>query len=137
MAELESDEFDCDASFVSRSNTADDICADERRRVAGFRGFYSCVPGIPRFLHNCEWVSECSISHSEFFFFFFKFEQTDPVAPSGSPPLLSLNGHADSFSLCTNTSANARLDVVFSPVTGHPHYDLDSCQPINIQVITH
>ncbi|KAF8172113.1 hypothetical protein BJ912DRAFT_994517, partial [Pholiota molesta] len=61
---------------------------------------------------------------------------TDPTAPAGSPSLLSLNGHADAFSLCTNTSANARVDVVFSPVTGHPHYDLSTCQPINIQVIT-
>ncbi|KAF8959705.1 hypothetical protein BDZ97DRAFT_1922687 [Flammula alnicola] len=61
---------------------------------------------------------------------------TDNAAPVGSPPLLAFNGKADAFSLCTNTSANARVDVVFSPVTGHPHYTLDSCQPINIQVIT-
>ena len=42
----------------------------------------------------------------------------------------------DAFSLCTNTSANARVDVVFSPVTGHPHYVLDDCEPVSIQVIT-
>ncbi|PPR05178.1 hypothetical protein CVT26_012264 [Gymnopilus dilepis] len=59
---------------------------------------------------------------------------TDPTAPSGSPPLLAFNGIANGFSLCTNTSANARVDVVFSPVTNHPHYSIDSCQPINIQV---
>ncbi|KAF5318168.1 hypothetical protein D9619_012137 [Psilocybe cf. subviscida] len=61
---------------------------------------------------------------------------TDHAAPNGSPALLAFNNKPDAFSLCTNTSANGRLDVVFSPVTGHPHYTLDTCQPINIQVIT-
>jgi hypothetical protein len=62
--------------------------------------------------------------------------QTDHAAPVGSPALLAFNNKPDAFSLCTNTSANGRLDVVFSPVTGHPHYILDDCQPVNIQVIT-
>uniref|UniRef100_A0A8H7Y1L9 WSC domain-containing protein n=1 Tax=Psilocybe cubensis TaxID=181762 RepID=A0A8H7Y1L9_PSICU len=61
---------------------------------------------------------------------------TDPTAPVGSPPILAFNGQANAFSLCTNTSANARVDLVFSPVTGHPHYTLDTCQPVNVQVIT-
>jgi len=62
----------------------------------------------------------------------------DPTAVArddSSPPLLAFNGKADAFSLCTNISANARVDVVFSPVTGHPHYILDDCEPVNIQVI--
>ncbi|PPQ91781.1 hypothetical protein CVT25_000426 [Psilocybe cyanescens] len=61
---------------------------------------------------------------------------TDTAAVIGSPPILAFNGKADAFSLCTNTSANARVDLVFSPVTGHPHYTLDTCQPVNVQVIT-
>jgi len=61
---------------------------------------------------------------------------SDPTAVAGSPPLLAFNGKADSFSLCTNTSANARVDVVFLPVTGHPHYVLEDCEPVSIQVIT-
>ncbi|CAA7260965.1 unnamed protein product [Cyclocybe aegerita] len=60
----------------------------------------------------------------------------DNAAPISSPPLLAFDNKADAFSLCTNTSANGRKDVVFSPVTGHPHYLLDDCQPINIQVLT-
>ncbi|KAG6827770.1 hypothetical protein H0H87_003657 [Tephrocybe sp. NHM501043] len=61
---------------------------------------------------------------------------TDIASAAGSPPLLSFGGKADAFSLCTNLTANNRLDVVYSPVTGHPHYTLDSCSPISIQVIT-
>ncbi|KAG6916911.1 hypothetical protein DXG01_004744 [Tephrocybe rancida] len=61
---------------------------------------------------------------------------TDVGNAVGSPPLLSFGGKADAFSLCTNLTANNRLDVVYSPVTGHPHYTLNSCNPISIQVIT-
>jgi hypothetical protein len=60
----------------------------------------------------------------------------DISATTGSPSLLAFNGQTSQFALCTNTSANARVDVVFAPVTGHPHYNIDTCQPIKIQVIT-
>ncbi|KAF9528241.1 hypothetical protein CPB83DRAFT_854691 [Crepidotus variabilis] len=79
-------------------------------------GFVASIPAFPGFQSYCT--------------------MTDSAAPPGSPPILAFDGKPDAFSLCTNTSANARLDVVFSPVTGHPHYLLDDCQPINIQVIT-
>ncbi|KAG6811805.1 hypothetical protein H0H92_005728 [Tricholoma furcatifolium] len=60
----------------------------------------------------------------------------DASSPTGSPPLLSFADSADSFSLCTNSSANNRLDVVYSPVTGHPNYSIDDCSPVTIQVIS-
>lgn len=61
--------------------------------------------------------------------------QEDTASAVGSPPLLSFGGKADAFSLCSNNTANGRLDVVYSPVTGHPHYSLSDCNPITIQVI--
>jgi len=51
--------------------------------------------------------------------------------------LLSFGGKTDSWSLCTNTSANAngRVDLVFSPVTNHPNYAFSSCNAVTIQLI--
>ncbi|RDB19387.1 hypothetical protein Hypma_013560 [Hypsizygus marmoreus] len=59
----------------------------------------------------------------------------DTSAAVGSPAVLAFGGKTDAFSLCRNSTANDRLDVVFSPVTGHPHYSLDNCSPVTIQVI--
>ncbi|KAJ7290201.1 WSC domain-containing protein [Mycena rebaudengoi] len=58
---------------------------------------------------------------------------TDATAPLR----LSFGGKSDSWSLCTNTSANAngRVDLVFSPVTNHPHYAFSSCNAVTIQLI--
>jgi len=51
--------------------------------------------------------------------------------------VLSFGGKSNSWSLCTNTTANAngRVDLVFSPVTNHPHYAFSSCNAVTIQVI--
>lgn len=99
--------------------------------------FVASVPAFPGSQVYCTMVSvNTSCVHSPKQAYSFKFIKTDPVAPIGSPALLSLNNRADAFSLCTNTSANARSDVVFSPVTGHAHYSLSTCQPVKIQVIT-
>jgi hypothetical protein len=56
---------------------------------------------------------------------------------SAGTNLLSFGGKTDAFSLCPNLTAqaNGRLDVVFSPVTGHPHYNLDDCSAISIEVV--
>jgi hypothetical protein len=102
--------------------------------------FVASVPAFPGFQGYCTMVSSsllCTNISNEFTNSIFVY-QSDPtvVANSGSPPLLAFNGKADAFSLCTNTSANARVDVIFSPVTGHPHYVLDDCKPVSIQVIT-
>ncbi|KAF9446564.1 hypothetical protein P691DRAFT_794299 [Macrolepiota fuliginosa MF-IS2] len=59
----------------------------------------------------------------------------DISAPAGSPSLLAFGGKADAFSLCTNLTANNRLDLVYSPVTGHPHYISTDCQPVLVQMI--
>jgi hypothetical protein len=57
----------------------------------------------------------------------------DPTAlAAGNPPLLALGGKSDTFALCPNNTVNNRLDLVFSPVTGHPHYDLNSCQGVDV-----
>ncbi|KAJ7718195.1 WSC domain-containing protein [Mycena maculata] len=56
---------------------------------------------------------------------------------TNAPPLLSFGGKDDSWALCTNISANAnnRVDLVFSPVTNHPHYEFSSCNAVTIQMI--
>jgi len=61
----------------------------------------------------------------------------NPVSPSGpfiGFPVLSVNGHADLWGLCTNTSAGGRVDVVYSPVANHPHYNKDDCQGVYLQM---
>ncbi|KAJ7107209.1 hypothetical protein C8R43DRAFT_1045072 [Mycena crocata] len=54
-----------------------------------------------------------------------------------APLLLSFGGKSDSWSLCTNTTenANGRTDLVFSPVTNHPHYAFSSCNAVTVQMI--
>lgn len=100
--------------------------------------FVASIPAFPGFQGYCTMVSYLlGTTYQKIkvcFFFVYQSDLTD-VAGSGSPPLLAFNGKADAFSLCTNMSANARIDVVFSPVTGHPHYVLDDCEPVSIQVI--
>jgi len=61
--------------------------------------------------------------------------QTSTIA--NAPLLLSFGGKFDAWSLCTNTSdnANGRTDLVFSPVTNHPHYAFSSCNAVTIQMI--
>jgi len=56
---------------------------------------------------------------------------------TNTAPILSFGGKSDSFALCLNTTSNAdgRLDVVFAPVTNHPHYSFDSCSSVTIQVV--
>ncbi|KAK7035979.1 WSC domain-containing protein [Favolaschia claudopus] len=51
--------------------------------------------------------------------------------------LLSFGGKTDSWSLCTNTTANAngRVDLVFAPVTNHPHYAFSSCNAVTVKLI--
>ncbi|KAJ7592059.1 WSC domain-containing protein [Mycena floridula] len=46
--------------------------------------------------------------------------------------VLAFGGKSDAFSLCPNNTANGRLDVVFQPVTGHPHYALSECDAVTI-----
>ena len=105
--------------------------------------FVASIPAFPGFQGYCTMISSLlCINISNNFIkiipFFPPAYQSDPtvVANGGGPSLLAFNGIADAFSLCTNTSANARVDVIFFPVTGHPHYVLDDCKPVSIQVIT-
>ncbi|CAA7262884.1 unnamed protein product [Cyclocybe aegerita] len=61
----------------------------------------------------------------------------NPISPDGpfiGYPLLSVSGHTDLWALCTNTTDNNRLDIVYSPVSNHPHYTLSACQEVYIQM---
>ena len=139
MAEFEHAELYHFSSLSHHTNTTDVLRLGKRWRIPQFRCFHTRVPWLPGILHRSSSpLSFYYIPNKILNFYFFSVDQSDPItdAGSGSPPLLSFNGKADAFSLCTNTSANARVDVVFSPVTGHPHYILDDCEPISIQVIT-
>ncbi|KAF7294525.1 hypothetical protein MIND_00989000 [Mycena indigotica] len=55
-----------------------------------------------------------------------------------SPLILSVAGKTNSWSLCSNTTffnADGRVDLVFNPVTNHPHYAFSSCNAVSVQVI--
>ncbi|KAI0040111.1 WSC-domain-containing protein [Auriscalpium vulgare] len=50
-------------------------------------------------------------------------------------PLLAVNGHADQWAVCPNSTADGRLDVVFAPIANHPHYSLSECADIFIEIV--
>ncbi|KAL0947758.1 hypothetical protein HGRIS_013836 [Hohenbuehelia grisea] len=52
-----------------------------------------------------------------------------------APPLLAFNGNTANWALCPNNTANGRMDVVFSPISNHPHYALASCAPVTVQMV--
>ncbi|KAJ8698712.1 hypothetical protein PTI98_005387 [Pleurotus ostreatus] len=57
------------------------------------------------------------------------------VNPSGGPPLLAANLRADLWSLCSNTTAGGRNDLVYSPQANHPHYNLLDCLGVNVYMV--
>ncbi|KAF9044462.1 WSC domain-containing protein [Panaeolus papilionaceus] len=58
-----------------------------------------------------------------------------PQAPFIGYPLLSVDGYTDKWAFCTNTTASNRLDIVYWPIANHPHYNKDTCVPVNIEVV--
>ncbi|KAL0946020.1 hypothetical protein HGRIS_012297 [Hohenbuehelia grisea] len=56
------------------------------------------------------------------------------MANTGGPDLLAAGGRSDLWSLCSNTTAGGRLDVVWDAKPSHPHYVLSSCKAVNIQM---
>ncbi|KAJ7362602.1 WSC domain-containing protein [Mycena albidolilacea] len=56
--------------------------------------------------------------------------QISPVTGRIGPLVVAANGHSDLWALCPNTTAGLRSDLVYSPVGNHPHYTLNSCQPV-------
>ncbi|KAJ7246532.1 WSC domain-containing protein [Mycena haematopus] len=50
------------------------------------------------------------------------------------PQVLALNGRSDLWALCPNSSAANRVDVVFSPIANHPHYNLTSCEAVYLTI---
>ncbi|KAF9459881.1 WSC domain-containing protein [Collybia nuda] len=62
----------------------------------------------------------------------------NPISPTGpfiGFPVLATAGRVDLWSLCTNTTADGRLDVVYSAVADHPNYDLSACTPIYLELV--
>ncbi|KAF8809245.1 WSC-domain-containing protein [Phlegmacium glaucopus] len=57
----------------------------------------------------------------------------NPIGPLFQPLLLGVNSRADLWALCPNITASGRLDLVFSPIDGHPHYLKSDCEAIFIE----
>ncbi|KAJ7652259.1 WSC domain-containing protein [Mycena rosella] len=55
------------------------------------------------------------------------------ASPAGSA-LLAAHARHDLWSLCPNTTADGRNDIVWAPRTGHPHYALRDCKPVDLVV---
>jgi hypothetical protein len=61
----------------------------------------------------------------------------NPISPDGpfiGFPAFSVSGNADKWALCTNTTADGRVDVVYSPIATSPNYSLSSCQKVVLQM---
>ncbi|KAJ7448964.1 WSC domain-containing protein [Mycena latifolia] len=56
--------------------------------------------------------------------------QISPVTGRIGPLVVAANGHSDLWALCPNTTAGLRSDLVYSPVSNHPHYTLSDCQSV-------
>ncbi|GLB43799.1 putative protein xylosyltransferase activity [Lyophyllum shimeji] len=60
---------------------------------------------------------------------------TDHVVDLAGAPLLGANGRTDQWSLCPNSTANRRVDVVWSPKAGHSHYRIEDCQAVDLEQV--
>jgi len=67
--------------------------------------------------------------------------QSNPVTGRIGPLVLAANGRSDLWALCPNTTAplsswpgQYRLDLVYSPVSNHPHYSQSACLPIWLEM---
>ncbi|KAF8803211.1 hypothetical protein BYT27DRAFT_7195785 [Phlegmacium glaucopus] len=56
----------------------------------------------------------------------------NPIGPLFQPLLLGVNSRADLWALCPNITAGRRIDLVFSPIDGHPNYLKSDCEAIFI-----
>ncbi|KAJ2916250.1 hypothetical protein MD484_g4143, partial [Candolleomyces efflorescens] len=92
------------------------IMSSTRPRAGESPAFVASVPAFPGF------QAFCSV--------------TDETDPEGSPSRLAFGGVTDSFALCTNNSANARVDLVYKPRANHPHYSLEECAEVDVKLIT-
>ncbi|PPQ69508.1 hypothetical protein CVT24_001462 [Panaeolus cyanescens] len=62
----------------------------------------------------------------------------NPISPQGpfiGYPVLSVDGFADKWAFCPNSTADGRLDIVYSPIANHAHYNKDACVSVNIEVM--
>lgn len=53
----------------------------------------------------------------------------------GFPALDQTDGTTNQWGLCRNTSANDRLDAVYSPIANHPNYDINECILVQLTLI--
>ncbi|KAF9459878.1 WSC domain-containing protein [Collybia nuda] len=58
-----------------------------------------------------------------------------PAGPFVGFPVLAVDGRSDLWAICANQTQNGRLDVVYSPVPGHPHYDISDCTQMYLQLV--
>jgi len=54
---------------------------------------------------------------------------------SYAPQYLVGNGRTDLWSLCPNTTAHGRVDIVYAPIANHPNYVLSTCRAVSIQMV--
>lgn len=92
------------------------IMSSTRPRLGESPTFVASVPAFPGF------QAFCSVA--------------DEVDPEANPSRLSFGGDADAFALCTNTSANARVDLVYAPRANHAHYSLEECKAVDVKIIS-
>ncbi|KAK7062115.1 WSC domain-containing protein [Favolaschia claudopus] len=57
----------------------------------------------------------------------------NPMVHNG-PQVLALSGRNDLWALCPNSTAGNRIDVVYSPVNGHAHYNKADCKSVYITI---
>ncbi|KAF7355773.1 hypothetical protein MSAN_01495300 [Mycena sanguinolenta] len=58
----------------------------------------------------------------------------DPGIQGVTGQVLAVNTHSNLWALCHNITACNRLDVVYSPIANHPHYNLASCEPVYLSL---
>jgi len=97
---------------------------------AAFVEFYSVTAGespIARELFSVENTVFCA--------------QINPVTGRIGPLVLAANGRSDLWALCPNTTAplssqpgQYRLDLVYSPVSNHPHYSQSTCLAVWLEM---
>ncbi|TFK98906.1 hypothetical protein BDV98DRAFT_571934 [Pterulicium gracile] len=57
------------------------------------------------------------------------------LVTTGATSQLAVSGQTDQWALCSNSTAGGRLDVVYSPTSNHPHYNIATCNSVSIELI--
>ncbi|KAF9457690.1 hypothetical protein BDZ94DRAFT_1272633 [Collybia nuda] len=57
------------------------------------------------------------------------------VVEANGPLLLGANNHRDLWSLCPNSTANGRVDIVYAAKSNHAHYLKSSCREVYLEQV--